>query len=172
MSVEMWNCHCWPLACQYKCEMAILNHYMSVEMWNCHCLGGGGSSPAQLWGRCRFICLLYICIVQDLERKLIWFAWFYGGFICLLYIYIVQDLERNLIWFAQLTGGVHLPAIYMHCSRSWKKSDLVCSVDWGGGSSAFGIYVFSMHWYFLKFSYKLTVSNGLSLATLKSIEFT
>ena len=68
-----------------------------------------------------------------------------GGFICLLYICIVQDLERNLIWFAQLTRG---------------------------GSSAFGIYIFSMHWYFLIFSYKLTVLNGLSLATLKSIEFT
>ena len=69
-------------------------------------------------------------------------------------------------------GGVHLPAIYMYCSRSQKETDLVCSVDWGG-SSAFGIYMFfSMHWYFLIFSYKLTVSNGLSLAILKSVEFT
>ena len=56
-----------------------------------------------------------------------------------------------------------------------------------GGLSAFGIHifiyalvsiclwylhVFSMHWYFLIFSYYLTVWNWLSLVTLKSIEFT
>ena len=29
-----------------------------------------------------------------------------------------------------------------------------------------------MHWYFLIFSYQLTVSNGLSLMTLNSEEFT
>ena len=29
-----------------------------------------------------------------------------------------------------------------------------------------------MHWYFLIFSYKLTISNGLSLMTLNSEEFT
>ena len=34
-------------------------------------------------------------------------------------------------------------------------------VNWWG-SSAFGIYIF-IYWYFLIFSYKLTVSNGLSL---------
>ena len=43
---------------------------------------------------------------------------------------------------------------------------------WGGFICLWFLYVFSMHWYFLIFSYKLTVSNGLSLATLKSVEFT
>ena len=32
--------------------------------------------------------------------------------------------------------------------------------------------MFSLHWYFLISSYYLTVSNGLSLTALKSIEFT
>ena len=56
-----------------------------------------------------------------------------------------------------------------------------------GGLSAFGVHifiyalvsiclwylhVFSMHWYFLIFSYYLTVLNWLSLVTLKSVEFT
>ena len=40
-------------------------------------------------------------------------------------------------------GGVHLPAIYMHCSRSRKKTDLVCSIS-RGGPSAFGIYMYSL----------------------------
>ena len=34
------------------------------------------------------------------------------------------------------------------------------------------LYVFYMHWYFLIFSYKLTVLNGLSLTTLKIKKFT
>ena len=50
-----------------------------------------------------------------------------------------------MIWNAQLSGGVHLPLVS------------IC------------LY---MHWYFLIFSYKLTVSNGLSLMTLNSKEFT
>ena len=37
---------------------------------------------------------------------------------------------------------------------------------------AFGIYMFSLHWYFLISSYYLTVSNGHSLTALKSIEVT
>ena len=41
-----------------------------------------------------------------------------------------------------------------------------------GGPSAFGIYMFSLHWYFLISSYYLTVSNGCSLTALKSIEVT
>ena len=34
------------------------------------------------------------------------------------------------------------------------------------------LHVFSMQWYFLIFSYYLTVLNGCSLTALKSIEFT
>ena len=34
------------------------------------------------------------------------------------------------------------------------------------------LHVFSMQWYFLIFSYYLTVSNGYSLTALKSEEFT
>ena len=33
------------------------------------------------------------------------------------------------------------------------------------------LHVFSMQWYFLIFSYYLTVSNGCSLTALKSVEF-
>ena len=42
----------------------------------------------------------------------------------------------------------------------------------GGGLSAFGIYMFSLQWYFLISSYYLTVSNGHSLTALKSVEVT
>ena len=45
------------------------------------------------------------------------------------------------------------------------------SGDWGS-ICLWYLYVFSMHWYFLIFSYYLTVLNGLSLATLQSVEFT
>ena len=50
-----------------------------------------------------------------------------------------------------------------------------------GGSSDLGMYMcivlyisidLPLHWYFVIFSYKLTVLNGLSLMTLKSKEFT
>ena len=47
----------------------------------------------------------------------------------------------------------------------------ISSLCWGG-PSAFGIYMFSLHWYFLISSYYLTVSNGHSLTALKSIEVT
>ena len=43
-------------------------------------------------------------------------------------------------------------------------------VNWRG-SSAFGIYIF-IYWYFLIFSYKLTVSNGLSLMVWKCVAVT
>ena len=61
------------------------------------------------------------------------------------------------------------------------------SVNQGGGLSAIGVHifiyalvsiclwylhVFSMHWYFLIFTYYLTVLNWLSLATWKRVEFT
>ena len=50
-----------------------------------------------------------------------------------------------------------------------------------GGPSAYGMYTcislyisidVPLHWYFLIYSYKFTVSNGLSLMTLNSEEFT
>ena len=49
---------------------------------------------------------------------------------------------------------------------------LVKQFQMGGGPSAFGIYMFSLHWYFLISSYYLTVSNGLSLTALSSVEVT
>ena len=64
--------------------------------------------------------------------------------------------------------------IYMHRSihsnETWYSSDLY-SKD-GGSICLWYLYVFYMHWYFLIFSYKLTVSNGLSLVTLNREEFT
>ena len=42
----------------------------------------------------------------------------------------------------------------------------------GVGLSAFGIYMFSLHWYCLISSYYLTVSNWHSLTALKSVEVT
>ena len=81
---------------------------------------------------------------------------------------LIYQYARHLCW---IDWGVHQPAIYMHCSRSRKKTDLVCSI-YGGSICLWYLYVFSMHWYFLIFSYYLTISNGLSLATLNSIEFT
>ena len=87
----MWNGHSWPLDVSRNVKLPLFWGEGFICLLSCRGVG--------------FICLLYICIFQDLERKLIWFAQFNGGFICLLYICIVQDLERNLIWFAQLTGG-------------------------------------------------------------------
>ena len=54
-------------------------------------------------------------------------------------------------------------------------------LHWLGGPSAYGMYMcislyisidVPLHWYFLIYSYKFTVSNGLSLTTLNSKEFT
>ena len=42
----------------------------------------------------------------------------------------------------------------------------------GGFICLWFLYVFSMHWYFLIFSYKLTVSNGFSLTVWKCIAVT
>ena len=69
--------------------------------------------------------------------------------------------------------AVYLPPIYMYCIRFTNDTDLVyqyarhlCSID-GGSICLLYLYVFYMHWYFLIFSYKLTVSNGLSLMALE-----
>ena len=71
------------------------------------------------------ICLLYICIVLDLAiGVVVWKAsmpdWL-GGSIYFLYICIVLDLVVDASSmqgiYAWLTG-VHLPSIYMHCTRS------------------------------------------------------
>ena len=42
----------------------------------------------------------------------------------------------------------------------------------GGSICLWYLHLFSMHWYLLISSYYLTVSNGCSLTTLKSIEVT
>ena len=36
---------------------------------------------------------------------------YWGVFICLPYICTVQDIGRKLIWCAQFPGGVHLPLV-------------------------------------------------------------
>ena len=50
----------------------------------------------------------------------------------------------------------------------------LCSASFklGGSICLWYLHVFSMQWYFLISSYYLTVSNGLSLTTWKSEEFT
>ena len=73
------------------------------------------------------------------------------------YIFLLVDCFK---W--ALTGHIEKRRVY--------------SVLWQfrmGGSSAFGIYMFSLcTGISLYFSYNLTISNGLSLATLNSEEFT
>ena len=59
-----------------------------------------------------------------------------------------------------------------HWPHRTGKTSLYSLAVLNGGPSAFGIYVFYMHWYFLIFSYKLTILNGLSLMTLNSKELT
>ena len=56
----------------------------------------------------------------------------------------------------------------------WKAKSSLCAlaVSNGGSICLWHLYVFYMHWYFLIFSYKLTVLNGLSLMTLKMEKFT
>ena len=74
-----------------------------------------------------------------------------GGFICLSYMCIVQDLERKLIWCAQC--ALVFPHIFLLVDRfKWPLIGVIekCRVDsvlwqlWPGGPSAFGIYMFSM----------------------------
>ena len=70
-------------------------------------------------------------------------------------------------YYLTVSNGCSLTALksveFTQCSGSFK---------WGG-SSAFGIYMFSLcSGNFLIFSYYLTVSNGHSLTALKSVEFT
>ena len=56
--------------------------------------------------------------------------------------------------------------------RTVKRSLCSLAVLNGGSICLWYLYVLYMHWYFLIFSYKLTISNGLSLTTLNSEEFT
>ena len=63
--------------------------------------------------------------------------------------HLIYWYARHLCW---IDGGVHLPARYLHCSRSRKKTNLVCSIS-GGSICLWYIHVFSMHWYFLIYSY-------------------
>ena len=56
--------------------------------------------------------------------------------------------------------------------RTAKSSLCSLAVLNGGSICVWYLYVFYMHWYFLMFSYKLTILNGLSLMTLNSEEFT
>ena len=56
--------------------------------------------------------------------------------------------------------------------EKWRVHSVLWQFRMGGFICLWYLYVFSMHWYFLIFSYKLTVSNWLSLVTLNSKEFT
>ena len=85
-----------------------------------------------------------------------------------------------------LCTGISLSSYYLtvsngHSLTALKSVEVTQSSDsfirWGGTIClwylyAFGIYMFSLHWYFLISSYYLTVSNGCSLTALKSVEVT
>ena len=98
-----------------------------------------------------------------------------------LYIYIGVCITIKTgiqVIYTWKLGGLSASYPYMFCTRSRQISDFMyqyarhlCWID-GGSICLWYLYVFYMHWYFLIFSYKLTVSNGLSLVTLNSEEFT
>ena len=71
-----------------------------------------------------------------------------------------------------ILGGVHLPLAIMN-NIEWRRGHSVVWQIYGGGVHLPLVSIcFYMHWYFLIFSYKLTVSNGLLLMALKSKVFT
>ena len=94
------------------------------------------------------ICLLYICIVLDLERNLcnvlvckasLLYRW--GVHLNPIYMHCTRSQNNTYLvyWYlCSLPKGVHLPAIYIHCARSRKKTYVMyqyarhlCSIDGG-----------------------------------------
>ena len=98
---------------------------------------------------------------------MLWQIW-PGGSICLwyLYVYIYTGISLYLLISWLFQTGSH----WWH----WTVKSSLCAlaVSNGGSICLWYLHVFYMHWYFLIYSYKLTVLNGLSSVTLKSKEFT
>ena len=135
---------------------------------------------------------IYICIGVYIAIKLIQYTGMQviytwkGVFICLLYICIVQDLKRKLNWCDQLEGGVHLPLVsiriytgislyfliswlFRMCShwQHWKARVHLELWQFQWGTICLWYLYPYIYWYFLIFSYKLTVSNGVLIGNIE-----
>ena len=129
-------------------------------MWNCH------SGPLDVSSVSRNVRLSYVVL-----------CW--GG-LSASYIYALYKIwQLNwfgvLVWKASMLDrwGVHLTLTCMHGSRCISMCNAHCRWQYQGGSICLWyLYVFYMHWYFLIYSYKLTVSNGFSLTVWKRIAVT
>ena len=103
---------------------------------------------------------------------------FKGGTICLWYLHAFGIYMFSLHWYFLISS--YYLTVSNGCSLTALKSVEVTqsSGSFNGGTiclwylHAFGIYMFSLHWYFLISSYYLTVLNGRSLTALKSVEVT
>ena len=62
--------------------------------------------------------------------------------------------------------------VLIDCIEKHRVHSVLWQFHMGGSICLWYLHVFSMQWYFLIFSYYLTVSNGHSLTALKSEEFT
>ena len=104
---------------------------------------------------------------------------FNGGNVCLWYLYAFGIYMFSLHWYF-LISSYYLTVSNGHSLTALKSIEVTqSSYSFIVGGTiclwylyAFGIYMFSLHWYFLISSYYLTVSNGHSLTALKSIEVT
>ena len=153
----------WPFLttrCQYKCEIAIpipLDVSINVK---CH------SWPLDVSRNVKLPLLTTSCQSQCE--------------ICLLYIYICIGVYIA-IKLIQYTGmqviytwkrGRGSSACFIYALFKISKENWIGVINWKGGVICLWYLYPYIYWYFLIFSYKLTVSNVFSLATLKSIEFT
>ena len=162
-----------------------------IQYWSLHVLiPGGGPSDFGI-----YMCIgLYIYIYRSANALV--FPYMFISVDCFnwgLIDHIEQQRDHSVHWQFWMGGpsdfGISMFSICTGISLyfliswpfwmgshwwHWKAKSSLCglAVSNGGSIWLWYLYVFYMHWYFLIFSYKLTISNGLSLMTLNSEEFT
>ena len=149
MSVEMWNCHFWPLSASYiymHCSRCSNETDLLLER-------PGGYIIRCTW--CHTDILLYLPI-----------SW--GVTLTFLYIFLLLDCFTFALIDCIEKQRAHSELWQFQLGEVYCKMYLVS--HWHFIISPYSLRV--SHWHFLISSYYLTVSNLLSLTALKSEEFT
>ena len=131
MSVDMWNCHSWPLDVSNNLSGYFISNLVLVT--SCDSTGG------PIW-------LLYICMVLNVAVGVVVckpsvLAWL-GGTICIWYLYVHLSLYILISWLFQMGEGViWLWYLYVHWS-------LYIHISWlfQMGEGVIWLWYLYVHW--------------------------
>ena len=166
MSVEMWNCHSWPLDVSRNVKLPLLTTICLLYIYICIvedlaiklicCSKDGGVYPSfsvndniEQWRDHSILCQCWRGGISAFECQ--WQHWtvkrslcpllvLTGGYICLWVSMTTLNSEEITLSSDSVEWGVYLPLSLNDNIEQWRDHSVLCYVDQGG------ISTFECHW--------------------------